>query len=103
MKKSSHVRMLLSIAVFAQTMFPGWTATAADRYIPVVRHDEFLAAPIQMPSRVVTFRYKPWWFVPLMVISLLSFVVTATIIALCTLRRAERRRMGGCASLHADQ
>jgi hypothetical protein len=58
---------------FAQTQYPGWTATADGLPLAVRADQELLSVVIPNLTHQVTFRYAPPWFVPSLIFSFAAF------------------------------
>jgi hypothetical protein len=83
--------------VLADTWYPGWTATAGGRELPVLRYRGALRA-VELPSgssRVV-FEYRPRWLVPALLVTALSVLIT---VALALAPWLPTRRAGAAARL----
>jgi hypothetical protein len=58
---------------FAQTQYPGWTATADGLPLAVRSDQELLSVVLPNVTHQVTFRYAPSWLLPSLIVSLAAF------------------------------
>jgi uncharacterized membrane protein YfhO len=79
--------------VLADSWYPGWTATAGGRTLPVTQVDGYLRG-VDVPSgaTTVTFVYQPGWLWPSVGASGLALLLTLGLLAWPGLRRAAAGR-----------
>jgi hypothetical protein len=75
--------------VFAQPVFPGWTASAGATSLTVIEHHHLMAVDLPAPATTVTFAYRPSWIWWTSAVAVAAFALAVLAIARAATARLE--------------
>lgn len=77
--------------IFAQTVYPGWIAFANGLSLEVGEDQQLLTVNLPERTNTVTFRYAPNWFVPSVIVAMMT-VAMIFFLGMLTLLRVKKYR-----------